>query len=179
MNRRLCRIVVSAMGAAVLLGFAGVEAGTAQVDAQAAPRLLAVSTSLPPTDPPGPCNTEEIGQTKAGPDGKAYQCVPMGTSPGNVNNSSEGTGDTGQESPRFTNNSRQSRTYGNGVDSIRGQADSYARKMQDNGYDTSVGALRIGKYGDGRGDITVAVYKKGSDRPVHIRHFITKDRVRS
>lgn len=87
MNRRLCRVVVSAMGAAVLLGFAGVEAGAAQVDAQVAPLLLGAPTSAPPTNPPGPCNPEEIGQTKVGPDGQVYKCVPEGTSPGNANNS--------------------------------------------------------------------------------------------
>ncbi|MGH3874832.1 MAG: hypothetical protein ACRDSR_25570 [Pseudonocardiaceae bacterium] len=165
------------MGAAVLLGFAGAEAGAAQVDFHAAPRLLAVSALASPTNPPGPCDPDEIGQTRAGPDGRLYQCVPSGTGSGSVNNSSKGTGGSSQEPPRFTSNSRQSRTYGNGVADIRGQADGYARKMQGQGFDTSVGALRIGKYGDGRGDITVAVYKKGSDQPVHIRHFITKDRI--
>lgn len=52
MNRLLCRIVVSAVGAAALLGFAGVGAGAAQIGAPEAPRLAAVSTSLPSTNQP-------------------------------------------------------------------------------------------------------------------------------
>lgn len=84
MNRRLCRIVVSSVSAAVLLGFAGVEAGTAQAGVQAVPRLLTASTSLPPTNPPGPCNPGEIGQTKPGPDGKLYKCVPAGADSGSA-----------------------------------------------------------------------------------------------
>ncbi|MCA1709134.1 MAG: RHS repeat-associated core domain-containing protein, partial [Actinobacteria bacterium] len=80
--------------------------------------------------------------------------------------------------PRFKSNRRQSRSYGRSVADIRGQANGYAERMSRQGYDVNVGALRIGRYGEGRGDITVAVYKKGSDEIVHIRHFITKHRIR-
>jgi RHS repeat-associated protein len=80
--------------------------------------------------------------------------------------------------PRFTSNRVASRTYGSSVSDIRSQAGGYARAMRRAGYDVHVGKLDIGHYGAGRGDITVAVYKKGTNTLVHIRHFITKGRIR-
>ncbi|MGH3874908.1 MAG: polymorphic toxin type 28 domain-containing protein [Pseudonocardiaceae bacterium] len=84
MNRRLLRIAVSAVGVVMLLGFAGVEAGAVPQ----APQRLSASTALPPTNPPGPCNADEIGQTRIGPDGKPYVCVPGGTDSSGVDNRS-------------------------------------------------------------------------------------------
>lgn len=90
MNRRLCRIVVSSMSAAMLFGFAGVEAGAAQASAQ----VPASSTVLvlPQTDPPGPCTPDEVGQSKVGPDGNTYTCLPIGSEPGGIDDTSGETG---------------------------------------------------------------------------------------
>jgi hypothetical protein len=52
MNRLLCRIVVSAVGAAALFGFAGVSAGAAQIGASEVPRLATVSIAFPSTNQP-------------------------------------------------------------------------------------------------------------------------------
>lgn len=52
MNRLLCRIVVSAVGAASLFGFAGVSAGAAQIGASEVPRLATVSIAFPSTNQP-------------------------------------------------------------------------------------------------------------------------------
>lgn len=83
MNRRLFRIVVSSMSAAVMAGFVG--AGAAQAGVQATAPLLTASTSFPQTDPPGYCTADEVGQVKRGPDGRMYKCVPVGSDPGSVN----------------------------------------------------------------------------------------------
>jgi hypothetical protein len=76
MNRRFSRIVVSSVGGAMLFGFAGVGAGTAEASAQG-PISLAIHPSAE-TNPPGPCLPEEIGKTKVGPDGETYKCLPVG-----------------------------------------------------------------------------------------------------
>ncbi len=64
----------------MLLGFFGVQAGVAQADVPT-PTSSAMPV-LPQTDPPGPCTADELGQTKVGPDGELYECVPVGSDPG-------------------------------------------------------------------------------------------------
>lgn len=86
--------------------------------------------------------------------------------------SSGGSGGSGgNPPPRFTDNTRQSRTYGNSVSDIRGQANRYAERMERRGYTVNVPELRTGKYSGP--DITVTVIKKNGDIK-HIRHFIVK-----
>lgn len=74
MNARLHHIVASSMSTAILLGFAGVEAGVAHADVPAPPS----STMLvvPQTDPPGSCTTDEIGQSKVDAEGNTFTCLP-------------------------------------------------------------------------------------------------------
>lgn len=72
MNRRLVRIAVSSISAAVLLGLVGT--GAAQASVPAATPSLVASVS-PQTDPPGYCTADEIGQVKPGPDGALYECT--------------------------------------------------------------------------------------------------------
>lgn len=81
MNRRLRRVAISSMSAAILLGFAGAEAEAAQASTQTATPHLTAFTLLLQNDPPGPCTSEEIGQSKVGPDGNTYTCLPEGTNP--------------------------------------------------------------------------------------------------
>lgn len=76
MNRRSYRIVAS-VSAATIVGLVGMEAVAAPASAHLAVPRLAAFNLLPQTDPPGPCTPEEIGQTKRGPDGTLYECVPM------------------------------------------------------------------------------------------------------
>ena len=82
--------------------------------------------------------------------------------------SSGGSG--GSSPPRFTDNTRQSRTYGNSVSDISGQAERYAERARRQGYDVSVPGVRTGKYGGP--DITVTISRNGVIK--HIRHFIVK-----
>lgn len=79
-------------------------------------------------------------------------------------------GSGGTPPPRFTENTRQSRTYGNSISDISGQAQRYADRMRRRGYDVSVPGVRTGKYGGP--DITVTVTRNGVIK--HIRHFIVK-----
>lgn len=82
--------------------------------------------------------------------------------------SSGGSG--GSSPPRFTDNTRQSRTYGSSVSDISGQAERYAARARRQGYDVSVPGVRTGKYGGP--DITVTISRNGVIK--HIRHFIVK-----
>jgi hypothetical protein len=83
---------------------------------------------------------------------------------------SSGSGGSSGNPPRFTDNTRQSRTYGNSVSDIRGQANRWADRMRAQGYDVWVGGLRTEKYG--RPDITVTIRRNGVVE--HIRHFMVK-----
>jgi hypothetical protein len=77
MNRRFRRVAMTSISAAMLLGFAAVEAGAAQ-----AAVITATSSDtvfFPQTDPPGPCTLDEIGQKKVGRDGKLYECRLIGS----------------------------------------------------------------------------------------------------
>jgi hypothetical protein len=94
--------------------------------------------------------------------------VLMNEAGGPGGGSSGGSG--GNPPPRFTDNTRQSRTYGNSISDISGQAQRYADRMRGRGYDVSVPPVRTGKYGGP--DITVTVIKNGVIK--HIRHFIVK-----
>lgn len=93
--------------------------------------------------------------------------VLMNESSGSGGSSSGGSGGS---PPRFTDNTRQSRTYGNSIGDISGQAQQYANRMRRQGYDVSVPGVRTGKYGGP--DITVTVSRNGVIK--HIRHFIVK-----
>jgi hypothetical protein len=89
----------------------------------------------------------------------------------NESSSSGGSGGSGgNPPPRFTDNTRQSRTYGNSVSDIRGQANRYAERMRARGNEAVVPQVRTGKYGGA--DITVTVIRNGVVK--HIRHFIVK-----
>lgn len=78
---------------------------------------------------------------------------------------------TGSEPPpRFTDNARQSRSYGSSVSDIIGQGRRWAARMRRQGYDVSVGRVRYGKYG--HADVTVTIRRNGVIK--HIRHFIYK-----
>ena len=79
-------------------------------------------------------------------------------------------GSGGSSPPRFTENTRQSRTYGDSVSDITGQSQRYADRMRRRGYEVSVPGVRTGKYGGP--DITVTVSRNGVIK--HIRHFIVK-----
>lgn len=74
MHGQLRRVAIVSASAAMLLGFAGIQAGIAQ----AAVDTSASATALisPQTNPPGPCGGSELGQTKNGPDGQPYTCQP-------------------------------------------------------------------------------------------------------
>ena len=87
-------------------------------------------------------------------------------------NESAGSGGSsgGSTPPRFTDNTRQTRTYGKSVSDIRGQSRRWAERMRRQGYDVSVPGVRTGKYGGP--DITVTASKNGVIK--FIRHFIVK-----
>lgn len=93
--------------------------------------------------------------------------VLMNESSGSSGGSS---GSGGSSPPRFTENTRQSRTYGNSISDISGQAQRYANRARRQGYDVSVPGVRTGKYGGP--DITVTISRNGVIK--HIRHFIVK-----
>lgn len=57
MSHRFRRIAMVTTITAALLGFVAAEASA--------------------TEPPGPCTVEEIGQSKIGPDGATYTCMPV------------------------------------------------------------------------------------------------------
>jgi hypothetical protein len=84
--------------------------------------------------------------------------------------SGSGGGSSGSTPPRFTDNTRQTRTYGKSVSDIRGQSRRWAARMRRQGYDVSVPGVRTGKYGGS--DITVTASKNGVIK--FIRHFIVK-----
>jgi hypothetical protein len=100
MHERFRRVAAISIGAAMLLGFAGVEAGIAQaaVDTPAS-SLVRVS---PQTDPPGPCDSDELGTTKTGSDGNTYTCGPTDSSQSNSDpgdgGSDQSNGDSGDGS---------------------------------------------------------------------------------
>jgi hypothetical protein len=96
--------------------------------------------------------------------------VLMNESAGSSGSGSSGSGGGGNPPPRFTDNTRQSRTYGNSISDISGQAQRYADRMRRQGYEVSVPSVRTGKYSGP--DITVTVIRNGVIK--HIRHFIVK-----
>lgn len=95
--------------------------------------------------------------------------VLMNQAGGNSGGSSGGSG--GNPPPRFTDNTWQSRTYGNSISDIRGQATRYAERMRRQGYEVVVPSVRTGKYSGP--DITVTVIRPNGVIE-HIRHFIVK-----
>ena len=75
---KLRRIAMVTVSAATLCGLVGTGTGAAQAAVPIIPAPLTAAVILPATVPPGPCDPEEIGQEKAGLDGKMYVCVPIG-----------------------------------------------------------------------------------------------------
>lgn len=84
-RRNVRRVAVASVSAAMLFGLIRAQAGAAEVSAPArapltTPAVLPPTPAvLPPMNPPGPCNPEETGQEKVGPDGENYVCVPLGS----------------------------------------------------------------------------------------------------
>jgi hypothetical protein len=68
-RRNVRRVAVASVSAAMLFGLIGAQAGAAEVSAPARAPLTTPAV-LPPMNPPGPCNPEETGQEKIGPDGE-------------------------------------------------------------------------------------------------------------
>jgi hypothetical protein len=98
MHGRL-RVAIVSTSAAILLGCAGIQASVAQAAVET-PISARVSVS-PQTDPPGPCDPSEQGQTKVGPDGQTYTCEPADPSQDNSapENSDPGNTDPGNTDP--------------------------------------------------------------------------------
>ncbi|HEX6443742.1 MAG TPA: hypothetical protein VF053_01540 [Streptosporangiales bacterium] len=105
----------------------------------------------------------------------------MGVSAGAMNeamnkmnsSSSGGSSSSNPNPPRYRpgDNKVRSRTYGKSVSDVKGQANNYAKGMEQRGYKVDVPPVRYDKYGSP--DVTVAVYKKTGEL-VAIRHFIVK-----
>jgi hypothetical protein len=75
-KRNSYRIAVTSVSTAVLFGLVAASgAGTTQATVSTAPALIASGFSEL-TNPPGPCDPEEIGQDRIGPDGNRYTCTP-------------------------------------------------------------------------------------------------------
>lgn len=75
MSRRSRRITIIVTLTAALLGSATAQAAaTLASSGIPAPFIIAAFTQ---TEPPGPCTTEEVGQSKVGPDGEVYTCMPV------------------------------------------------------------------------------------------------------
>ncbi len=86
----------------------------------------------------------------------------------NESASSSGASSGGGGPPRYTSNSGGvTRTYGNSVNDITGQAKTWGSRMQAKGFDVRVPPVRYGKYGFA--DVTVTAMKNGKTL---IRHFI-------
>lgn len=70
MSHRFGHIATVATITTALLGSAAVAAAAAQAS-------MPAPTAFTQTEPPGPCNPDEIGQSKVGPDGQTYTCLPV------------------------------------------------------------------------------------------------------
>jgi hypothetical protein len=91
-RRRLGRIAVMSVSVAMLFGLAEVGAGAAQATVST-PASLTAPAFLSVSIPPGPCDPEEIGQERAGLDGKMYVCKSLGPA-GNQNARADGASGT-------------------------------------------------------------------------------------
>jgi hypothetical protein len=74
----------------MLLGFAGIQAGIAQATVDTPAHVHALV--WPQTDPPGPCDPSELGQSKTGSDGQTYTCQPADSDQGNGQPGDDGSG---------------------------------------------------------------------------------------
>ena len=90
MNQRLRRAAIVSTSAAMLLGIAGAQTGIAQAAVNTPAAALALIA--PQTNPPGPCDPSELGQSKTGPDGQTYTCQPDNSDPGNGQPGDSGSG---------------------------------------------------------------------------------------
>lgn len=91
-GRKLRRIAVAAVSAVMLFGLADMEAGVAQAAVTIMSASPTASAVLSATIPPGPCDPDEVGQEKAGLDGKMYVCEPVGQA-GVADTEADGKGD--------------------------------------------------------------------------------------
>ena len=92
MHARLRRVAIVSASAAMLLGIAGIQASMAQAAVDTSAHSLGFA--WPQTDPPGPCDPSEVGQSKTGSDGQAYTCQPVDSDPGD---GQPGGGDFGND----------------------------------------------------------------------------------